>query len=150
MDREEIHKMLATALKNVPGVSGVNNHQGSKATEDVKTMRVVLAELKKNGLFFLDSLTTDKSVCKGIAKDIGLRCARRDVFLDEPPAKLSDSEQALYVQKQLFQLSSLAIRKGSAVGIGHDKKITLKVLKEIMPQMEKQDIKFVFMSELTQ
>ena len=150
MSQDEIIKSLRLSLKSVPGVSGVNNHQGSKATETVEIMKAVLAELKKEKLFFLDSLTTDKSICSTTARSAGIKCAKRDIFLDEPPSKLGDKEQALYIQKQLYKLSSIAMRKGSAIGIGHDKKITLKVLKDLMSQMEKQGIKFVFMSELAQ
>ena len=150
MNQDEIIRALKLSLATVPGISGVNNHQGSKATEDTRTMGIVLAELKNEKLFFLDSLTTDKSVCPATAKKIGLKYAKRDIFLDEPPSKLGDKEQSLYIQKQLYKLSSLAIRKGSAIGIGHDKKITLKVLRDMMPQLEKQGIKFVFMSELAQ
>jgi polysaccharide deacetylase 2 family uncharacterized protein YibQ len=37
---------------------------------------------------------------------------------------------------------------GQAIGIGHDRKITLEVLKEVMPSIEKEGYKFVFVSEL--
>ena len=148
MNKNEIIKSLRLSLKSVPGISGVNNHQGSKATENARTMKIILAELKNDKLFFLDSLTTSKSVCSIIAKEIGIKHAKRDVFFDEPPSKLDDKEQALYVQKQLYKLSDLAIRQGYAIGIGHDKKITLKVLKDVLPQLEKKGIKFVFVSAL--
>lgn len=39
------------ALNSLPGVMGVNNHQGSKATADKDTMRVVLQELRRQNLF---------------------------------------------------------------------------------------------------
>ena len=149
MDKDEIIKSLKLSLKSVPGVSGVNNHQGSKGTEDSRTMKIILSELKNDKLFFLDSLTTSKSVCSNIAKTIGLKYAKRDVFLDEPDSKLGDEEQINYVKKQLNKLSDLAIKRGWAVGIGHDKKITLSLISDMMPQLEKKGIKFVFVPELT-
>jgi polysaccharide deacetylase 2 family uncharacterized protein YibQ len=39
---------------------------------------------------------------------------------------------------------------GSAVGIGHDRKITLEVLRDVMPQLAKEGYKLVFVSELAQ
>ena len=148
MSKDEIIKSLRLSLKSVPGVAGVNNHQGSKATENDRLMKIILGELKKDNLFFLDSVTTSKSVCPAIAKEIGIKHAKRDIFFDEPPSKLDDKEQALYIQKQLYKLSDLAISKGYAIGIGHDKKITLKVLKDVLPQLERKGIKFVFVSTL--
>jgi hypothetical protein len=147
---DEVIKSLRMSLKSVPGISGVNNHQGSKATEDTRIMRIILTELKNQKLFFLDSLTTNKSVCATIAGEIGLEHAKRDVFLDEPPSRLEDTEQALYVQKQLYKLSDLAIQKGYAIGIGHDKKITLEVIKDMIPQLEKKGIEVVSISALTE
>ena len=147
MGSEEILGKLKTGLDSVPGVSGVNNHQGSKGTENANLMKIILAEIKKKKLFFLDSVTTGRSICKSVAEEVKLKYARRDVFLDEPSSKLSDKEQILYMQKKLNELSNLAMHKGLAIAIGHDKKITLKVLKEVMPQMEKQGIKFIFVSE---
>ncbi|NOQ46072.1 MAG: hypothetical protein GQ559_05290, partial [Desulfobulbaceae bacterium] len=57
-------KIAATTLENinaVPHAIGANNHMGSRFTEERQAMRVVLAELKKQGLFFIDSYTTAKS-----------------------------------------------------------------------------------------
>ncbi len=148
MNKDEIIKSLRLSLKSVPGVSGVNNHQGSKATENARTMKIILVELKNDRLFFLDSVTTSKSICSVIAKEVGIKHAKRDVFFDEPPSKLDDKEHALYVQKQLYKLSDLATRQGYAIGIGHDKKITLRILKDVLPQLERKGIKFVFVSTL--
>jgi len=37
---------------------------------------------------------------------------------------------------------------GHAIGIGHDRKVTLEVLKEVMPELDREGFKFVFVSEL--
>jgi polysaccharide deacetylase 2 family uncharacterized protein YibQ len=42
----------------------------------------------------------------------------------------------------------LADEKGWAIGIGHDRRNTLEVLKEEMPKLEKEGYKFVYVSEL--
>jgi polysaccharide deacetylase 2 family uncharacterized protein YibQ len=52
MTKQEIQKLTRDALNSLPGVKGVNNHQGSKATSDYNTMFAVLEELEK-GRFIL-------------------------------------------------------------------------------------------------
>ena len=69
-------------LDSLPGVVGVNNHQGSKATADKATMKAVLQVLKKEKLFFVDSRTNSASVARDMAKQMGVATARNDIFLD--------------------------------------------------------------------
>lgn len=148
MDKNEISEKLKQLLNSVPGISGVNNHQGSKATEDLRMMSIVLSELKDDGLFFLDSLTTNRSVCQELAMTIGIKYAKRDVFLDLPSSELKNEELRSYIQGQLDKLCEIAIKRGYAIGIGHDRKSTIEVLKDAVPQLEKKGIRFVFLSEL--
>lgn len=68
------------ALNSLPGVMGVNNHQGSKATADKDTMRVVLQELRRQNLFFVDSRTNSASVARNMAQQLGVSTARNDIF----------------------------------------------------------------------
>jgi uncharacterized protein len=144
----KLTQSLRQILSSVPGISGANNHQGSKATEDAKVMGIVFREFKKRKLFFLDSLTTGKSICEHAARESGVRYAKRDVFLDLPPFKLTEQQLRIYIQAQMYKLSDIALQNGSAIGIGHDRKVTLSVLKEVVPRLEKKGIKFVFVSEL--
>ena len=148
MSDEEISGRFKKALEGVPGASGVNNHQGSKATENKHVMGVLLPQIKKAKLFFLDSVTTGKSICPEICSWIGLRFAKRDVFLDLPAAKLKSKDLEDYIRRQLYQLGDKAINKGWAIGIGHDRKTTLKVIKDMVPELEKKGIKFVRVSDI--
>ena len=148
MNEREITEKLKQMSNSVPGISGVNNHQGSKATEDVRMMGIILSELKREGLFFLDSFSTNKSICSEVAKTIGIRYAKRDIFMDIPDSKLKDEELHAYIKGQLDKLCEIAIKRGYAIGIGHDRKITLGVLRDIIPQLKKKGIQFVFLSEL--
>ena len=66
---------------------------------------------------------------------------RRDVFLD-------NVEESGYIKQQINKLKSKARSRGFAIGIGHDRKVTLEVLREVMPQLSKEGYKFVFLSEL--
>jgi polysaccharide deacetylase 2 family uncharacterized protein YibQ len=147
MDKNKIVSILEGGIKNVPGVIGISNHQGSRATEDKRVMKVILSELKKRGLFFLDSMTSPDSVCSDIAMNLRLRYAERDVFLD-----LTDQTDLKnlrsYIKNQIRELADVAIKKGSAIGIGHNKKVTLEVLRDSIPLLEKRGIKIVPLKKL--
>jgi len=148
MDECEITEKLKQMLTSVPGISGVNNHQGSKATEDERMMGIILSELKNENLFFLDSFTTNRSICQKVAKAAGVKYARRDVFMDIPDSKFKNEDLLTYIKGQLDKLCGVALKRGYAIGIGHDRKVTLDVLKSAIPQLKKKGIKLVFLSEL--
>ena len=148
MNEQEVRRKLGILLKSVPGIIGVNNHQGSKATEDPRMMRIVLSEIKAAKLFFLDSRTTARSASPQVAQGLGIKFAQSDRFIDLPPAHLEEQEYREYVRRNLDQLSAVALKRGYAIGIGHDLKITLDVLRTEIPRLEKRGIKFVFLSEL--
>jgi len=119
----------------------VSNHMGSKATCNSRVMTALFKELKKRRMFFLDSYVDGESVCFGLAKQIGIGFARRDIFLDnqlDPGA----------IKLQINRLKARAAKYGSAIGIGHDRKVTLEVLKEVIPRLEKEGYKIVRLSEL--
>jgi len=148
MSKNEITKKFVWVLRGIPGIVGVNNHQGSKATENARVMGVILPELKQKNLFFLDSRTTDKSVCADIAKKSGVRYAKKDIFLDLPSPALKGEKLRIYIKRQLDKLCEIALKNGYAVGIGHDRKDTLKVLRNTLPFLEENGIKVIFVSEL--
>jgi polysaccharide deacetylase 2 family uncharacterized protein YibQ len=141
MDQNTIRNIIDADLKNLPYASGVSNHMGSVATEDSTTMTTVFKELKKKKLYFLDSFVSSRSVCYNLARKIKLRFARRDVFLD-------NQENAPYIKNQIAKLKSKAKIHGQTIGIGHDRKVTIEVLKEVLPELEKEGYQFVYVSEL--
>jgi polysaccharide deacetylase 2 family uncharacterized protein YibQ len=141
MDETTIGNIIAEDLAGIVYAGGVSNHMGSLATEDLRTMEIVFKELKKRHLYFLDSLVSSKSICFELARKMGLGFAKRDVFLD-------NREEAGYIMQQLYKLKIKARIYGHAIGIGHDRRITLETLREAMPQLEKEGYKFIFLSEL--
>ena len=128
MDKGKILEVLNRDLSRVPFVSGVNNHMGSRFTASEEKMLVVLTELKRRGLYFVDSRTTSRSVAFKVAKRMALRTASRDIFLDNEL-----SENALKIQME--RLLSLARQKGWAIGIGHPHQETLALLKRYEPTL---------------
>lgn len=141
MDEQTIRKTLDSALASVVFAKGVSNHQGSRATEDRRTMEIIFKELKKRHIFYLDSFVTSKSVCFDLAHKMHLPIAKRDIFLD-------NKEDPVYIKQQINKLKTRARMYAEAIGIGHDRKNTLEVLAEVMPELAKEGYKFVFLSEL--
>ncbi|MBU4473198.1 MAG: divergent polysaccharide deacetylase family protein [Candidatus Omnitrophica bacterium] len=141
MDEPAIVNIIDRDLAGAPYICGVSNHMGSKATGDSKTVSIIFRELKKRGLYFLDSFVSAKSICADVAGKMQLSFARRDIFLD-------NKDNPVYIRKQIQKLKAKANIYGQAIGIGHNRKATLEALKEIMPIIEKEGYKFVFISEL--
>lgn len=137
----EVVSKLAKDIESVPGLRGVSNHMGSKATEDRALMSEIFTYLKKKNLYFFDSLTSDKTVCRETAREVGLKFAKRDVFLD-------NVNNALKIEEKLAELEKLAVKRGFAIAICHDRKNTAAALAGKMPEMDKDGIEFVYLSEL--
>lgn len=143
MDEDKVLNILELDLLSVMFAKGVSNHMGSAVTENEKITEIIMAQVKKHKLYFLDSFVTAGSVCGMTAEKVNIRFAKRDIFLD-------NQNDPLYIKGQLMKLSALAAKHGKAIGIGHDRKNTLEVLKEIIPQLVKDGYKFVFVSELAE
>lgn len=141
MSEKDVIVRLEKEIASVPGISGVSNHMGSKATEDKELMAVIFRQLKKRRLYFFDSLTSEKSVCREMSAACGIRFARRDVFLD-------NSNNPDDIKKQLLELRELAFKRGRAIAICHDRKNTITVLSRMMPAMTDDGIRFVSLSEM--
>jgi len=124
---EELRRRLHWALGRVPGASGVNNHMGSRLTADPRAMAVVMGELGRLGLPFVDSMTTGASVAARVALETGVPATARDLFLDNDPAPAA-------ILAQLERAERLARRTGSAVAIGHPYASTLQVLADWLPR----------------
>ena len=143
MNEEDIRSTIAGDLMEVPGAVGVNNHMGSRFTEDEARMRAVLDVVRKNKLFFLDSRTSSMSVGTRLAKEMGIKNIGRNVFLD-------NNRDHQYIKAQLKELVAIAKKKGKAVGIGHPYPETIEVLQEMVPELKGQGVTVVKLSELVE
>lgn len=122
----EVRRRVERALAVVPGARGLNNHMGSRATAAAGAMRAVMEVLDAQDMYFLDSRTTADTVAEAVARELGVRALRRDVFLDvvtEPEA----------VRAALRDAVELARGAGHALAIGHVHPVTLEVLREELP-----------------
>jgi len=78
----QIQSIVRENLATVPGAVGVNNHMGSRATQDPAVMTALLEMLQNHDLLFLDSRTSPDTVGAAVAEDTQVRFAERHVFLD--------------------------------------------------------------------
>jgi hypothetical protein len=123
----EIQQRLDWDLAQFQGYVGINNHMGSRFTQDAPGMQVVLEALKARGLLFLDSRTIASSVGDAMAARLGLTHLKRDVFLDD----VIDEED---IRKQLARTEAIAKKQGFAIAIGHPHPDTVAVLKDWIPE----------------
>ncbi|HET8726078.1 MAG TPA: divergent polysaccharide deacetylase family protein [Alphaproteobacteria bacterium] len=136
LEPAEIARRLDWGLARFDGYVGINNHMGSAFTEDAEAMEIVLEELDRRGLMFLDSRTTPRTAAPGIARALDLPFVQRDVFLDN-----EQSEAA--IAAQLSILERKARDKGWAVGIGHPHPSTVAALKSWLPGLEERGFTLV-------
>lgn len=115
---------------------GANNHMGSRFTQWPTGMRTVLQHLDREGLFFLDSVTTAHTATHTAAAGLSLPILRRNVFLDDQP-------EPHIVQSQLDRAIALARRNGNAIVIGHPHPSTLAVLAERLPTLAAEHVTLV-------
>jgi hypothetical protein len=131
MSPDELLKVLEENLQTVPYVKGVNNHMGSKLTTHSEQIYQVFSVLKRRGLFFVDSRTTEASVCLPSARLLQLPFAQRDVFLDHV-------QDPAFIRKQFRELVRVARNRGEAIGIGHPHSTTYTIFKEALPELRQQ------------
>ena len=140
MTPDQLIRKLEENLAAVPYINGVNNHMGSRMTAESSQMYQIFSILKKRNLFFIDSRTTSKTLCKSSARLFQIPFAQRDVFLDH-------SQDPDFIRRQIKELIRIAQRNGQAVGIGHPHTVTYDILREMMPELEKK-VKLVPASEI--
>lgn len=140
MEPETARTFVRQAVKSLPGVIGLNNHRGSRATSTPRIMEAVLAETKAQGLLFVDSRTSGKSVGYETAIRMGIPALMNEVFLDHDPDPAA-------MKKALERAYSIARRKGFVVVIGHIRPETLRFLKALSG-MTAKDVKWMTVPEI--
>lgn len=141
MSRDEVEQRVGEGLASVPFAEGVNNHMGSRATQDARLMREVIEALARRQLFFVDSRTTPESVALETARRRGVPTFYRSVFLD-------DTESVPHTLGQLRKFTRVLEHQDAAIAIAHPYPTTLAALAEFLPEFERRGIRMVPASEL--
>nr|WP_232697408.1 divergent polysaccharide deacetylase family protein [Brevibacillus daliensis] len=130
---DEVRKRIHAAIDDVPHAIGMNNHMGSKITQNKRIMRIILEVCKERGLIYIDSKTSYRSIVGELAYEMKVPYMENQVFLD-------DIDTSSHISKQLKLVSEKAKQEGKCVAIGHvgkGGKIVAKEISSFIPEMEK-------------
>lgn len=130
MTDAQVTQLIRKHWEEIPQAIGLNNHMGSKVTQDAELVRVVMKELKKKNLFFVDSMTISTSKGFAVAKEEGVKTAKRHIFID-------GQDDEAYIREKILELANTALEKRivTPIGIGHIRPKTIAVIKEMIPEL---------------
>ena len=141
MSETEISDTTKAALDSLPGVIGVNNHQGSRATADERVMKSVLSVLRARDLFFVDSYTQPKTIAYKVAAQMGVPNARNMAFLD-------GEADVSYIKGRMLQAARAALSDGTHIAICHVRPATAIALVDTIEEIKAMGVKLVYVSDL--
>jgi hypothetical protein len=141
IEATEILKRLTWGLDRFAGYVGINNHMGSRFTADPFGMNVVMRELKRRGLLFVDSRTSGQTVGASVALANDVPFTQRNIFLDNVPTVEA-------VNKQLRRMEIFAKHNGTAVAIGHPRDATIMALSQWLAVMAEKGFVLVPISAI--
>lgn len=141
LEPAELRRRVRWAIGEVPGAVGVNNHMGSRFSADAPGLEVVMDELRRHGLYFLDSRTNPESLAERAARAAGLPASSRNVFLDHDPDPRA-------ITRQLTLVERVARRQGTVIAIGHPYPTTLAALEAWLPSLERRGFRLARVSEV--
>ncbi|MDR1514675.1 MAG: divergent polysaccharide deacetylase family protein [Synergistaceae bacterium] len=144
MNDVAVRNALSPLLDSLPGAYGVNNHRGSKATEDRELMDSVMSVLLERGLFFMDSNTSKRTVAYEAALDMGLAAAKNSRFLDNESDRAKISEQ---IDKAVSSVKKG--KKSRRVAICHLRPETVAALETLsLDDIAKKGVQLVTLPQL--
>ncbi len=143
MTDEKVEKGFEDMLQKFETIKikGINNHMGSRFTENPEKLKVIMRLLRKKGLYFLDSKTTPLSKAETVALNEGVPYVARNIFLD-------NENKYEYILKQLEKTEKTALKNGYAIAIGHPKTETIKALRDWAQTLQSKDIELAYLSEV--
>ena len=140
-ESEKISDIVEKNISNIPFVTGVNNHMGSRFTSCGKEICETLRVIGDRNLFFIDSLTSGRSVAYKTARKLQMPTACRNIFLD-------NSLEDKYILRQLHKLQIHAKIHGHAIGIGHPFPETARAIRRFISNYKHSSVSFVHVSDL--
>jgi polysaccharide deacetylase 2 family uncharacterized protein YibQ len=133
---KQIKSIIQSNISEIPFAKGVNNHMGSRFTASSNEIAAALKVIRSSNLYFIDSITSNRSLAHATAKQYQIPTAYRNVFLDNVR-----EESTILVR--LNQLRNHALRYGRAIGIGHPFPETARAIGRFAEQQKSTSIKLV-------
>ena len=141
MDDSQIKALVSSAISSLPGISGVNNHEGSRSTSNADVMAATLQVIKSRGLFFVDSATSSGSVAQQTARRMGVPTGKNMLFLD-------NAADVGAIHSQMLAAAELADRYGSVIVICHARPATAAAWTYYGKELQESGIQLVPVTEL--
>jgi hypothetical protein len=138
---QKISRIMEENISIAPFATGVNNHMGSRFTSCGTEISEALRAIRDRDLFFIDSLTSGRSVAYKTARKLQMPAACRNIFLDNC---LEDK----YILRQLHKLQIHAKLHGHAIGIGHPFPETAIGIRRFISNSKHSSVSFVHISDI--
>jgi len=132
----KIENIIQSNICEVPFAKGVNNHMGSRFTASSYEIAAALKVIRSSNLYFIDSITSNRSLAHATAKQYQIPTAYRHVFLDNVRNEST-------ILARLKQLRNHALRHGRAIGIGHPFPETARAIGHFAEQLKASQIQLV-------
>ena len=140
MDAGEIRRLIEANLTAVPYASGVNNHMGSLFMENEAGLSVVMEELAKRDLFFVDSRTTPNTLGREAASRAGVRFAERTIFIDHHPGYAASLANLAKPRLSEWEKGKPLLL------IGHPHDETIRALREAQSRWHDEEVQVISVS----
>jgi len=141
MPEDKMRATISELFQSLPYLKGFNNHMGSRLTAMRDKMEIVMSEAKKNNIFFIDSMTTEKSVAFEVAMNLGVPAAARTLFLD-------NVQNEELIAEKLKNAIEIVEKKGFAIALCHAYPETIRVLSRYSSIVGNRDTHLVHASEI--
>ena len=142
--RDSVMTLLDRHSAGFRRLDGLNNHMGSRASQDTEVVNAILDWTAERDLLVLDSWTHHKSKIALLAGAHGRPPLRADLFLD------GEGEDESAIADNLLELGEIARERGWAIGIGHPRRETYEILKRMTPRLEDYGFRFLNLSQLAE
>lgn len=143
---ETAYNKMVQGINDIPYCNGVNIHMGTAVSKNKTLMREIIKATKERNMLFLDSRTTEGSVCEEVGKEIEAPVVLRDVFLEEQRANYAITTD------RITDAINICLQKGKCIAIGHigsvGRDITAECLKDNLNRIKSAGIEIVPLSAL--
>ena len=138
-----VDRFVQSAVDRVPYAVGANSHEGPYGSAQPTLMRELLTSLQRRGLFFMDSVTSQRSVGYAVEAELAMEPRVNNQFLDHD--ETDENSRAA-----LIHLALLAAKSGTGIGICHVfHPYALHALQAIGAQLQAKGYTFTVLSQVT-
>ena len=143
MDQATVFGTLDGDLASVPHVVGINNHQGGRGCNDLQLMTYECQWAQEHGLFVVDSDSSTSSKVTKAATSLGMPRRLNQVFIDH-------DNDPNYIRSAMRQLSDIARKNGTAIGICHfHRPNTPRIVGGMVRTLQAEGIHFAFVQDIS-